>query len=137
MRNREFDQSLHIDIESLQKYSNTRLGRELYGLPRSTVIALKHGMTSGLVEIKDISAALDMGVRTLQRRLALYDRTFSEMRDLARFSLAVELLLNTKDRMESISTSLGFTDRTSFTNNFRRQSGLPPTQFRKKYCSIR
>ncbi|WP_422659284.1 helix-turn-helix domain-containing protein [Paenibacillus sp. EC2-1] len=50
-----------------------------------------------------------------------------------RLQLAQELLLFTSDSMKQISDRLGYDDQHHFTRAFRREEGISPSEYRKKY----
>lgn len=96
---------------------------------RSVVEATK--ATAGLgVSVSDVAANLNTSVRTLQRRLEQNGMTFRQLRDLARFELATELLTGTNISIAEISRRLGYEEPASFTVAFRRWSGRSPSQYR-------
>ena len=83
--------------------------------------------------IKDVAQEMGISKRTLQRHLRTQMVSFASLRDRVRFNRAINCLLHGKKNIEEISKYLGFSDRTSFTNAFRRWSGSSPGVFRKLY----
>jgi len=74
-----------------------------------------------------------MSKRTLQRRLQQEGHNFAEIRDSARFSFAIVILTEQRTSVDRMSSLLDFSDRTSFTNAFKRWTGIAPSTFRKVY----
>jgi len=83
--------------------------------------------------ISIVSESLEMSKRTLQRRLKSQMVHYAGLRDRVRFHHAINCLLVDKMSVEATSKFLDFSDRTSFTNAFKRLSGLSPSVFRKLY----
>jgi AraC-like DNA-binding protein len=96
---------------------------------RSVVDAMKATMGTG-VAVSDIASTLNTSIRTLQRRLEQDGMTFRQLRDLARFELATDLLADTNISVSEISRRLGYEEPASFTAAFRRWSGRSPSQYR-------
>jgi AraC-like DNA-binding protein len=82
--------------------------------------------------IEQVAQALNMSVRTLQRRLTENKQGLSEIRDQVRFQLAVDYLKFKRYSIKEISANLGFLDPHCFTVAFKRWSGVTPSVFRKK-----
>lgn len=83
------------------------------------------------LSIKDIASELQLSKRTLQRRLKAEKVSYVELRDLVRFNKAIDCLLVNNMGIQKISKYLAFSDRTSFTNAFRRWTDMTPSNFRK------
>lgn len=83
--------------------------------------------------IIDIAECMKLSKRTLQRRLKEHMVSYVDLRDRVRFNYAIRCLLVDKMSIEATSKYLDFSDRTSFTNAFKRWSGLSPRTFRKLY----
>ena len=72
-----------------------------------------------------------MSQRTLQRRLAEYDLTFSDLADQVRYDIAREMLAEASGlSITEIGFQLGYDDPGSFTRAFRRFAGMTPSSFR-------
>jgi len=85
------------------------------------------------LSIANVAMDMDISTRTLQRRLQLSDISFGELRDHVRYHYAITYLIDNRLSIENISSILDFSDRTSFTNAFKRWTGLSPSIFRKVY----
>lgn len=96
---------------------------------RSVVEALKATMGDS-VTISGVARRLNLSARTLQRRLGQNGTTFRQLRDLARFEQAVDLLTDTNLPVAEIARRLGYEEHSSFTTAFRRWSGHTPSEYR-------
>jgi AraC-like DNA-binding protein len=92
--------------------------------------AIYVGLPMGRATIEQISQALGMNVRTLQRRLEEGDRTFSDLINEVRRELAVRYMENQRYPMRRIAELLGYSMLSSFTRWFTTQFGAPPTVWR-------
>lgn len=98
---------------------HVRLTRAMYSDPR----LLRGG-------VREVGRAFAMGPRTLQRRLRREGTSFASLQDSVRHQRALELLARDDMDLESISETLGFSDRRSFTRAFRRWTGGTPSRMR-------
>jgi len=80
-----------------------------------------------------IAEDLDLSKRTLQRRLQQQNENFAQLRDSLRFHYAIKFLIDQHMSVDAVSKALDFSDRTSFTNAFKRWTGLSPSVFRKLF----
>lgn len=78
------------------------------------------------LSFESIAEDLSMTRRTVQRYLKNEGESFSALRDQVRCHYAVKLLLEDCRQIEHIAEALGFSDRTSFTNAFKRWLGVSP-----------
>lgn len=79
-----------------------------------------------------VARALHMSPRTLQRRLESEGTSFTEVLDTTREDLARALLLDESLSLGEIGYRIGFADLPSFSRAFRRWTGIPPGQFRRR-----
>jgi len=87
--------------------------------------------TVGRSRIGMTADALDVSVRTLQRRLAEKGLTFETLLRADRLGLAARLLETTDARVLDIALELGYSDHAHFTRAFRRWTGLAPLHYRR------
>jgi AraC-like DNA-binding protein len=71
-------------------------------------------------------------VRTLQRRLADAGASYERLRERSRFGTATRLLASTDATVLEIALDVGYSDHAHFTRAFRRWTGVPPREFRRK-----
>jgi AraC-like DNA-binding protein len=75
---------------------------------------------------------MDMTVRTLQRRLADHDLSYTCILDQSRFLKAEALLVDADIKLMDISLMLGFADAAGFTRAVRRWRGVSPSEYRRQ-----
>ena len=68
-----------------------------------------------------------------QRRLQQQNANFAQLRDILRFHYSIKYLIDEHMSVDTVSKSLDFSDRTSFTNAFKRWTSLSPSVFRKLF----
>jgi AraC-like DNA-binding protein len=107
--------------------------------PSSFVDALRTVISPYLGDTApDINLAAELSgihVRTLQRRLAECDVTYSSIVEQARLRKAQSLLNDTNLRLLDISLSLGYSEPATFTRAFRRWAGVSPSEYRNSMIS--
>jgi AraC-like DNA-binding protein len=106
---------------------------EVYGVAGKVVEVLKRRIGHAPLSIGDIAGEMSLSKRTLQRRLQQQDLSFADLRDKVRFHYSIDFLIEQQASIDSISGALDFSDRTSFTNAFKRWTGLSPSTFRKLF----
>jgi len=120
-------------VSGLREYMEKASLPQLYGIPNRVVEILVDRIGTQALGIDHIAETLNLSKRTLQRRLQQQDMCFADIRDQVRFHFAIEYLVRGQDSIDGISSSLDFSDRTSFTNAFKRWTGLSPSTFRKLF----
>jgi AraC-like DNA-binding protein len=80
--------------------------------------------------IEEASDALGMHPRTLQRRLAAEDKTFSAILEETRAEAAGRLLENTDASVTEIARRVGYSNSSNFNRAFRRWAAVLPSEFR-------
>ncbi|WP_442755954.1 AraC family transcriptional regulator [Methylocystis sp. JAN1] len=76
------------------------------------------------------AATLGISVRTLSRRLADENVTFSELAQLVRFEVAQRMLRSGKS-LSDIAATLGYSDPTAFIRAFKQFTGMTPARWRR------
>ena len=89
-------------------------------------LCLEHGNTS----IEAVARYLNVGVRTLQRRLMVEGVAYREILEAVRRGRADELLGEAKLPLGRVAVLLGYSDPSHFTRAYRRWHGFPPNQRR-------
>lgn len=103
------------------------------GVSARVVDALQKRVGHSPMAIEHIAEDLNLSKRTLQRRLQQQDSSFAQLRDSLRFHYAIKYLIEDHMSVDAVSTALDFSDRTSFTNAFKRWTNLSPSVFRKLF----
>ena len=95
--------------------------------------AIYVGLPMGRATIEQVSQALGMNVRTLQRRLEESERTFSELISEVRRELVVRYMENSRYPLRRIAELLGYSMLSSFTRWFTAQFGVAPVVWRARH----
>lgn len=103
------------------------------GISARVLDVLHRRIGQASLAIDQVAEDLDLSKRTLQRRLQQQDANFAQLRDSLRFHYAIKYLIDEHMSVDSVSKTLDFSDRTSFTNAFKRWTGLSPSVFRKLF----
>ncbi len=103
------------------------------GVPARVMNALHLRVGRTELTIEQIASDLNLTKRTLQRRLQSQNTNFAQLRDDLRFHYAIKYLIDDNLSVDLVSRALDFSDRTSFTNAFKRWTGLSPSTFRKLF----
>ncbi len=100
------------------------------GLPGRIRAALLAG--DGMPTLVEVAKDLRMSPRTLKRRLADHDTTFSALRDDVRQQRALLLLDNRALTIGDIAARLGYSELPNFTRAFRKWTGMTPLAYRER-----
>jgi AraC-like DNA-binding protein len=103
------------------------------GVSARVVNALHLRVGNTELSIERVASDLNLTKRTLQRRLQDQNTNFAQLRDDLRFHYAIKYLIDDQLSVDRVSRALDFSDRTSFTNAFKRWTGLSPSAFRKSF----
>lgn len=120
-------------VKTFDEYVQQARLPEVYGIPGRVVEVLERRIGKSSLAIDYIAEELNLSKRTLQRRLQQQCISFAQLRDQVRFHHSIYCLIEQNMSIDSISASLDFSDRTSFTNAFKRWTGLSPSTFRKLF----
>ncbi len=118
---------------ALDEYLQKARLPELIGVPGRVLDALTKRIGHAPLSITHIAEDLNFSKRTLQRRLQKQELSFAELRDQVRFHYSIDYLIRQHMSIDNISVALDFSDRTSFTNAFKRWTNLSPSTFRKLF----
>jgi len=120
-------------VNTFEQYVQQARLPEVYGVPGRVVEVLQKRIGKASLSIDFIAEEMNLSKRTLQRRLQQQCISFAQLRDQVRFHHSINYLIEHAMSIDSISASLDFSDRTSFTNAFKRWTGLSPSTFRKLF----
>ncbi|MBS2028537.1 MAG: AraC family transcriptional regulator [Deltaproteobacteria bacterium] len=98
---------------------------------RERVRALVMRRRGGVRSLEEVCAELQMSARTLKRRLADADTSYSELLDGEREKQATALLKTTALSMDVIAERLGYSDVANFTRAYRRWTRATPGAVRR------
>jgi AraC-like DNA-binding protein len=119
----------------LESYARTLLAQlppKHDNLRDQVLRALISSLPTGGLTIEAAAQRLAMTPRTLQRRLAETNDTFSQLVDEARLTTAQHYLSDDRLTLGEISYLLGFNEPSTFHKAFRRWKGVPPGAWREQ-----
>lgn len=82
--------------------------------------------------IQQLASNMNIGVRTLQRRLKEEDFTYKKIINDIRKELAVEYLKNKKLTVKEVAYLLNYSETSAFVRSFKRWTGHSPQKYRQK-----
>lgn len=125
--------SLDSGYQDLERFRGQARIPVMHGTAGQVLETLQRRIGKESLGINAVSRSMGMSKRTLQRHLKAQMVHYAGLRDRVRFNHAIRCLLIEKMSIEQTSQYLDFSDRTSFTNAFKRLSGLSPSVFRRLY----
>ncbi len=120
-------------VKSYEEYLALAEIPKVDGVAHRIVDALIQRIGQHSLAVDDIASDVRLTRRTLQRRLQEQNANFAQLRDSVRFHYAIKYLIDDHMSVDAVSKALDFSDRTSFTNAFKRWTGLSPSLFRKLF----
>lgn len=117
--------------ENVRALQHARLPPALTGTAGVLTHALLTQPELLMQDQEQVAQHLNMGVRTLQRRLGREQTSYSDVVDGVRHQLAKAWLSDKRLSIEDISVRLGFSNRMGLTQAFHRWCAMTPTQYRK------
>lgn len=90
-------------------------------------------LPSGEPSQADIARALNLSLRSLQRRLRGEGTSYSDLLEETRRELAAQYLKQSRTTLCEITYLLGFADQSNFTRAFKRWNGVAPGEFRERH----
>jgi AraC-like DNA-binding protein len=131
--------SLPVPLAELFAHSHESSPESVKPIPDLFYEGLRDAMIPylGSTKLTKNQAAEFFGVspRTLQRRLASEDISYSEVLDQARLTRAAELLKHKDIKLIDITMMLGYENASSFTRSFRRWTGVTPREYRSLHMN--
>lgn len=124
---KRFEQSLDDKLRKLDQ--NTPYTSRV----RSKLLEL---LPAGHCTIESVAEELNIGTRSLQRRLKAEKSSFREILNETRSELALHYIKNNKLKNYEISFLLGFEDQNSFFRAFQNWLGTTPDSFRATFAKI-
>ncbi|MFT5421633.1 MAG: AraC-like DNA-binding protein [Candidatus Endobugula sp.] len=128
-----FPRSMDIGFQDFEKLKAKARIPLMSGVAANVLVVLQERLGRNSMGIKEVAKSIDVSKRTLQRHLKAQMVSYASLRDRVRFNRAIGCLLVDNMSIEATSKYLDFSDRTSFTNAFKRWAGLSPSVFRKLY----
>ncbi len=88
-------------------------------------------------QLDEVAVSIQIGKRTLQRKLRSLNTTFQEVLDETRSDFTKTYLLNTNLSVEQIADRIGFSEVTNFRHAFKRWTGMTIRAFKDGMTSSR
>ena len=116
------------DAPALDSFLETGPASDLIGQLEQAIESMLNqpGLT-----LQHTAVAIGTSARTLQRRLAEHDTSFSHSLQAIRFRCAQRLLADPEMPLKEIAKRLGYTDLANFIRAFKRWTGVGPNEFRR------
>jgi len=140
----------HADVERELPYQNRTLAlaaeevlesylaqHEDRGLASRVRVAIAESLPAGEVSQERVARALNLSVRTLQRRLRDEDTSFRELIENTRRDLAMRYVGAGVMTLGEIAFMLGFSEPSNLTRAFRRWTGMSPRAWREQVARER
>lgn len=115
----------HLEQELASRTNNL-------GLEQQVRRAVANVLSEGVPRLSLIASELNIGARTLQRRLSEQGHSFQSVVDMARQDLARRLLRETDYSLAEVAFLTGFAEQSGFTRAFKRWAGQTPRSYRLK-----
>jgi AraC-like DNA-binding protein len=112
-------------VDYLRRFDHDSIAKQV----RSKLIEQLPG---GVPKQENIAEALQMSLRSLQRRLKEEETSFKELLEDIRKALAAQYLREPHRSIGEITYLLGFSERGNFNRAFKRWTGKTPREFRLK-----
>lgn len=132
----DVDDPLPAKNRELALVNDKILSRYLSSLRESDYVkrvkkAIADDLPTGTPRREKIADALYLSVRSLHRKLAAQDTTYSRLLDGVRRELAEQYILDPTRSLNEIVFLLGFSEASAFTRAFKRWTGQTPKAYRE------
>lgn len=98
-------------------------------------LALTPYLSRQALSLSEAATLLDTSPRTLQRKLAEAGSSFNQVRENIVLATACRLMEDPRYSLTDIASTLGYADIAHFSRAFKRLTGFPPRDYRKRYLS--
>jgi AraC-like DNA-binding protein len=126
------DAALARVLEEHARILERRIPSHASGFRTEVQKAIAAALPEGRGSVGDIARALNLSVRTLQRKLVEAGTSFREVSDLVRGQLAQEYLTDGSVSIAEVAFLLGFSEQSSFNRAFRGWTGESPGRWRRQ-----
>ncbi|MCC1496102.1 AraC family transcriptional regulator [Alcanivorax sp. 1008] len=122
--------------ESIARFFDQYLEQQLNSRAAHSVLqqqvrrAVANVLSEGVPKLSRIASELNLGPRTLQRRLSEEGHSFQNVVDMAQKDLAQRLLRETDYSLAEVAFLTGFAEQSTFTRAFKRWAGQTPRSYR-------
>ena len=122
--NLQHDHEVHFSMLNLLRHRAESLKK--YDLILQIYNILNQRTELSHVSAETVSAALNMNLRTLNRRLAELNTSYRGVLEKYKLEKALHLLSHSNTNMTEIAFQLGFSDLSTFSRAFKRWTGFSP-----------
>lgn len=126
---RGIDRHVHALLATYADYLLSKVPRS-DSIRDAVASAIRDGLTQGRPDFDFAVQRLGLSPRTLQRRIAESETSFSLIRDEIRFELAASMLAHSDLSIGEIAYRLGYSEIASFTHAFSKRFGRSPRRIR-------
>jgi AraC-like DNA-binding protein len=99
--------------------------------PGMVINLVEQRLLTDAVNLEDISEALNLGPRTVQRRLENHGLVYRNLVLACRMRRARELLSGTAAGIDQVSQEVGYSAISHFTRAFKEANGICPSEYRR------
>ncbi len=124
-----FIAELHDDLTAKFLFEQ---GQDFISRVRNVIIRRLPG---GVINLEEVSGDLYMSPRSLRRRLAENQRTFTSLMNEVRRELADVYLVRGAFPMSQVAYMLGFSSQSAFSRAYQRWNGVSPSEVRPSYLN--
>lgn len=124
--------TLRVDEPAAKQNDPVAVSLESRGFLDGFRGVLKNAVGSGRISASDAAGLVHMTRSQLARRLSKYDTDITTEINAALTRFAKEQLSQSRRQIGDIADALGFSDAANFARAFRKQTGLSPSEFRRK-----
>ncbi|WP_028112950.1 helix-turn-helix domain-containing protein [Ferrimonas kyonanensis] len=96
-------------------------------------LALAPYLSTQSLSIERAAELLETSPRTLQRRLAAEDTSFRCVRENLMLATACQLMESKSYSLTDVATELGYSDLAHFSRAFKKLTGFPPRDYRRRF----
>jgi len=89
-----------------------------------------NNLPDGQVTDQVVASALNLSIRSMQRRLKEHKTSFRLLLDGVREKLAKQYIKNPVNRMSDVAFLLGFSEQSAFSRAFKKWTGKSPIEYR-------
>ena len=136
--NHVLDRPNHLSDDGISRFLISHLDAEIESLgteiPVQALVEreISRSLSAGVPRMADVARRLAMSERTLHRRLAEKNLSFTSLVADTRRHVAVNLLRESSYPLTEVAFLTGFSDQSAFNRAFKRWTGHTPTTFRKE-----
>ncbi len=132
----ELDRALSTANMELLTSAEAMIANHLAALDRDDIVGrakaeILRQLPSGTFSEESVGKALNLSLRTFQRRLRDAGTAYRELLEAVRRDLALQYIANPRLSITEISYLLGFSEPSSFARSFRRWNGTSPSAVRQ------